>query len=81
MAMKKDPFTQGIKKALEVKKEISTPIQEPTLTGKVKPIEKKYNLSIREDLLDDLKMMAIKRKTTVKALILDAVIKEYFSQK
>ncbi|MBE7653879.1 hypothetical protein [Tenacibaculum finnmarkense] len=78
---KDDLFAKKVKSAVDRKKEVITPFQEVSSAGEVKPIEKKYNLAIREDLLDDLKMIAIKRKTTLKALILDAVIKEYFTQK
>jgi hypothetical protein len=72
-----DPFAQGVKKALETKKEVKTPIQKSTKSGKVKPVYDRFNFNILRSELKDLKKIAIDKDTTVTNLIVTAYRKMY----
>lgn len=54
-----------------------TPIQE-NKNGIIKPIEKTFLLSLSEMKLQQLKQMALDKKTTVRNLINSAIEEKYF---
>lgn len=54
-----------------------TPIQE-NKNGIIKPIEKTFLLSLSEMKLQQLKQMALDKKTTVRNLINEAINEKYF---
>ncbi|KNB61904.1 hypothetical protein AC804_07440 [Chryseobacterium sp. Hurlbut01] len=57
----------------------TTPIQE-NKNGIIKPIEKTFLLSLPETKLQQLKQMALDKKTTVRNLINSAIDEKYFNE-
>jgi hypothetical protein len=58
----------------------TTPVQE-NKNGIIKPVEKTFLLSLPETKLQQLKQMALDKKTTVRNLINSAINDKYFSDK
>ncbi|GAB1358151.1 hypothetical protein MASR1M29_23270 [Cloacibacterium normanense] len=78
MAKKNNSTTDLLGKVLSQKS--TTPIQE-NKNGIVKPIEKTFLLSLPETKLQQLKQMALDKKTTVRNLINYAIDEKYFKEK
>lgn len=57
---------------------VTTPIQE-NKNGIIKPIEKTFLLSLPETKLQQLKQIALDKKTTVRNLISSAIDEKYFN--
>lgn len=55
----------------------TTPIQE-NKNGIIKPVEKTFLLSLSETKLQQLKQVALDKKTTVRSLINSAIDEKYF---
>lgn len=73
---KKDNSTSNLLGKVLSQKGI-TPIQE-NKNGIIKPIEKTFLLSLPETKLQQLKQMALDKKTTVRNLINSAIDEKYF---
>ncbi|MEG1591675.1 hypothetical protein [Chryseobacterium sp.] len=58
---------------------VTTPVQE-NKNGIVKPIEKTFLLSLPETKLQQLKQIALDKKTTVRNLINSAINDKYFNE-
>lgn len=58
----------------------TTPIQE-NKNGVIKPVEKTFLLSLPETKLQQLKQIALDKKTTVRNLISSAIDEKYFINK
>lgn len=67
----------AFKKLLKKAKETKTPIQKEK-SGVIKPVEKSYYLSMEEEKLIQLKKMAAEQRTSIKALINNAIDEMYF---
>jgi hypothetical protein len=57
----------------------TTPIQE-NKNGIIKPVEKTFLLSLPETKLQQLKQIALDKKTTVRNLINSAIDEKYFNE-
>lgn len=77
MAKKNNSTSNLLGKILSQK--ATTPIQE-NKNGIIKPIEKTFLLSLSETKLQQLKQMALDKKTTVRNLINSAINDKYFSE-
>lgn len=77
MSKKENPTTTLLSKVLSQK--ASTPIQE-NKNGIIKPVEKTFLLSLQESKLQQLKQIALDKKTTVRNLINSAIDEKYFNQ-
>lgn len=77
--MKKDNSTSNLLGKI-LSQKATTPIQE-NKNGIIKPIEKTFLLSLPETKLQQLKQMALDKKTTVRNLINSAIEDKYFSNK
>lgn len=75
--MKKNSTSNLLGKILSQK--ATTPIQE-NKNGIIKPIEKTFLLSLPETKLQQLKQMALDKKTTVRNLINSAIAEKYFNE-
>ena len=73
---KKDNSTSNLLDKILSQKD-KTPIQE-NKNGIIKPIEKTFLLSLSEMKLQQLKQMALDKKTTVRNLINSAIDEKYF---
>ena len=76
---KKDNSTSNLLGKI-LSQKATTPIQE-NKNGIIKPIEKTFLLSLPETKLQQLKQMALDKKTTVRNLINSAIDEKYFSDK
>ena len=77
MSKKNSSTTDLLGKVLSQK--ATTPIQE-NKNGVIKPIEKTFLLSLPETKLQQLKQMALDKKTTVRNLINYAIDEKYFKE-
>ncbi|SIS62987.1 hypothetical protein SAMN05421768_11610 [Chryseobacterium joostei] len=77
MAKKDNSTSNLLGKILSQK--ATTPIQE-NKNGIIKPIEKTFLLSLPETKLQQLKQMALDKKTTVRNLINSAIAEKYFNK-
>ncbi len=77
MSKKNNSTTDLLGKVLSQK--ATTPIQE-NKNGVIKPIEKTFLLSLPETKLQQLKQMALDKKTTVRNLINYAIDEKYFKE-
>lgn len=73
---KKENSTSNLLEKILSQKD-KTPIQE-NKNGIIKPIEKTFLLSLSEMKLQQLKQMALDKKTTVRNLINSAIDEKYF---
>lgn len=73
---KKENSTSNLLEKILSQKD-KTPIQE-NKNGIIKPIEKTFLLSLSEIKLQQLKQMALDKKTTVRNLINEAINEKYF---
>lgn len=74
---KKDNSTSNLLGKI-LSQKATTPIQE-NKNGIIKPIEKTFLLSLPETKLQQLKQMALDKKTTVRNLINSAIDEKYFN--
>ncbi|PQA89815.1 hypothetical protein B0A69_22040 [Chryseobacterium shigense] len=75
---KKDNSTSNLLGKI-LSQKATTPIQE-NKNGIIKPIEKTFLLSLPETKLQQLKQMALDKKTTVRNLINSAIDEKYFNE-
>jgi hypothetical protein len=75
---KKDNSTSNLLGKI-LSQKATTPIQE-NKNGIIKPIEKTFLLSLPETKLQQLKQMALNKKTTVRNLINSAIDEKYFNE-
>lgn len=75
--IKKDNSTSDLLGKI-LSQKATTPIQE-NKNGIIKPIEKTFLLSLPETKLQQLKQMALDKKTTVRNLINSAIDEKYFN--
>lgn len=76
MAKKENSTSQLLGKILSQK--ATAPIQE-NKNGVIKPIEKTFLLSLPETKLQQLKQLALDKKTSVRNLINSAIEEKYFN--
>ena len=77
MSKKNNSTTDLLGKVLSQK--ATTPIQE-NKNGVIKPIEKTFLLSLHETKLQQLKQIALDKKTTLRNLINSAIDEKYFKE-
>lgn len=70
---------QAVNKAKRDNTDHKTPKQKKD-KGIVKKVEKKVNFFLREDYFNDLKILAVKRNTSMKELITEAIKEMYFKK-